>query len=78
MSIDPSTLDTLLRPQILAHCISDMTFHGFQEADAQSVLKEVKARAAALEAMTPEQRERTLIPHEELMKGLNVGLDEES
>jgi hypothetical protein len=58
--------------------MSDMTFHGFAEADAQSVLYEVKERVAELDAMTPEERGKVLIPHEDVMKALKSKFDGES
>jgi hypothetical protein len=45
-----------------------MTFHGFDETDARGVLEEVKERVAELDAMTPEERAKSLIPHEHVMK----------
>ncbi len=77
MSIDTSTLANLALPQIAAHCMSDMTFHGFDEADAQGVLGELKERVAELDAMTPEERANALIPHEEVMKALKSKLERE-
>jgi hypothetical protein len=68
MSIDASTLENVPLPQIAAHCMSDMTFHGFDETDARGVLEEVKERVAELDAMTPEERAKSLIPHEHVMK----------
>jgi hypothetical protein len=78
MSIDTSTLENLPLPQIAAHCMSDMTFHGFEEADAQSVLAELRERASELDAMTPEHRAKALIPHEEVIKALSSKLEGES
>ncbi|MDZ7686958.1 MAG: DUF6557 family protein [Gammaproteobacteria bacterium] len=77
MSIDSGTLESVPLPQIAAHCMSDMTFHGFEEADAQAVLEEVKERAAELDAMTPEEREKALIPHEEVMKAMKSKFENE-
>ena len=78
MSIEPSTLENMALPQVAAHCMSDMTFHGFAEADAQSVLYEVQERVAELDAMTPEEREKVLIPHEDVMEALKSKFDGES
>jgi hypothetical protein len=78
MSIDTSTLENLALPQIAAHCMSDMTLHGFEEADAQSVLEELKERASELDAMTPEQRAKALIPLEEVTRASSSTLERES
>ena len=50
MSIDPMTLASIPLPQIAAHCMSEMTFHGFDEADVQAVVDEMKTRVAELDA----------------------------
>jgi hypothetical protein len=38
----------------------------------------VKERVAELDAMTPEEREKVLIPHEDVMKALKSKFDGES
>jgi hypothetical protein len=78
MPIEPSTIENVPLPQIAAHCMSDMTFHGFDEADAQDVLDEVKWRFAELDSMTPEEREKALTPYEEVTKALESKLDGDS
>lgn len=70
MPIDPTTLEEMPAAEIAAHCLADMTFHGFEEADAQAVLEEIKAEVAKLDAMTPEEREKESISLEDVMKAL--------
>lgn len=57
MSIDPSTLDQLTKPQIAAHCIWEMTEVSFNEAEIEAFMEELDERAAALKTMSPEERE---------------------
>lgn len=77
MTVDSVTLGSIPHPQIAAHCLYEMTFHGLEEDEVKRVGEEIKRRVDELDAMTPEEREKYLVPHEEVMKRLNAKLDEE-
>jgi hypothetical protein len=69
MDIDPQTLDYPAL-QIAAHCLWEMTIHGFEPSQVQAERDELKWRLDDLEAMTEEDRKERLIPWEQLRKEL--------
>ena len=52
--------------EILAHCLYEMTFAGFDEETIQAEAEELSRRVRELDEMTPEEREKHLIPWEEV------------
>lgn len=73
MQIDGSTLEKFTASHIAAHCIWDMTFHGFEQWQIQETLYELKRRIEEIESMTEEERDKFLIPWNDVKKkpGLN-------
>ena len=63
--------------EIIAHCLHEMTFISFEEADIQNRFKELMESVEAFERLTPEQREQELISLEELLKRLDKNKDDE-
>lgn len=70
MEIEPTTLRTYPLPQIVAYCLSDMTFYGFSEAENHAVSEELKRRVAEIESMSEEERDQKLIPAERVIADL--------
>lgn len=64
--IDEVTQSSFTGPEIVAHCIWDMTFHGFEQVAIQEELAELNRRVDELESTTEEERERLLIPADEV------------
>ena len=54
MKVEPATLRTYPLPQIVAYCLSDMTFHGFSEAENRAEIEELRGRVAEIEAKRPQ------------------------
>ena len=77
MSIDPETLARLSESQIVAHCLWEMTFHGFTQTQVREQREELDRRVAELDAMTEEERDQKLIPASEVMKRLKEELGPE-
>jgi len=72
MTIEPATLAEYSPAQVVAHCLSDMTFHGFSEAENGKVSKELQRRVAEIDAMSEEERAEKLIPAEKLFADLKA------
>jgi hypothetical protein len=72
MLIEPATRGAYSSGQIIAYAMADMTFYGFTEDDNQEVLAELQRRVAELNAMTDEERERDLIPADEVFARLKA------
>lgn len=70
MTIEPATLAEYSSAQVAAYCLSDMTFHGFSEAENREVREELRRRVAEMDAMSEEERAAKLIPAEEVFADL--------
>jgi hypothetical protein len=57
--------------EIAAHCLYEMTFVGFDEETIQAEREELSREARELEQMTPEEREKHLIPWETIEADLD-------
>ncbi|NND61350.1 MAG: hypothetical protein HKN49_13915 [Gammaproteobacteria bacterium] len=77
MEIDASTLDKFDSSEIAAHCIWDMTFHGFEQGQVQSTLAEIMHRADEIDAMSEEEREKHLVPADKVLSKLGKNQDAE-
>lgn len=70
MEIDTGTLKKYMPTQIVAHCLWEMTFLGFDQSQIRKERDELKRRIDELDAMTEEEKEKYLIPWEEVKKDL--------
>jgi hypothetical protein len=70
MTIEPATLTEYSPAQAVAYCLSDMTFHGFSEAENREVSEELERRVAEIDAMSEEERAEKLIPAEKVFSDL--------
>jgi antitoxin (DNA-binding transcriptional repressor) of toxin-antitoxin stability system len=71
MQIDSETLDTFAPPAIVAHCLWEMTFHGFTQEKIEAFELELKQECDRLDAMTDEEREKETISVDELWRQID-------
>lgn len=76
MEVDSTTYQKYSCPEILAHCLWEMTFMGFNQDAMREGKQELERRAAELKSMTEEEREEKLIPLKETMMRLERRKDE--
>lgn len=72
MTIEHETFREYTSAQVIAYCLSDMTFHGFTEAENQEFNAELARRVAEIDAMTDEERAKNLIPAEKVFAELKT------
>lgn len=72
MEIESATLRMYPLPQIVAHCLSDMTFHGFSEAENRAFSEKLRKQVAEIEAMSAEERDQKLIPAEKVVADMKA------
>ena len=72
MRIDADTLNRFAPAQVVAHCLWDMTFHGFGQWQVKEVMEEINRRAGEVDAMTEEERKRELIPMEKVLRKFHL------
>ena len=71
MELDPSTVKAYSGPDIVAHCLWEMTFFGFDQTTIEKQKEELERRSRELENMTEDEKKRNLIPWEQVLKELN-------
>jgi hypothetical protein len=76
MQVDLGSLSQFSEPEIIAHCLWEMTFHGFNQTEIQAKLEDMQRQSQALMNMSPEERAKALIPLEELLEQLKSNTDE--
>jgi hypothetical protein len=72
MEIEVDTLDEYLESEIIAHCLYEMTFFGFTEAEISAQREELQRRIDELDAMTEEEKKEKLIPIEQVIKDIET------
>jgi len=77
MEVDSATHQKYAYPEILAHCLWEMTFMGCDQDTIREEKQELERRADELKNMTEEERKEKLIPLQEMMKRLEKRKDEE-
>jgi hypothetical protein len=75
MNLEASTFEAFTQAEIVAHCLWEMTWHGFDQRKTQAFREQLKATATSLQAMTPEERNRNTIPIEDLESALESALE---
>lgn len=72
MRIDERTVREFSETQILAHCLYEMTFVGFNQDEIQKRFEEIFTLTEEIKAITNEEREGKLIPWERIKKELGI------
>ncbi len=70
MELDPSTLQAYSGPDIIAHCLWEMTFFGFDQKTIKEHREELKRRTTELDNMTEDEKKQKLIPWKQVRKEL--------
>jgi hypothetical protein len=77
MPIDEKTLESFSELEIIAHCLWEMTFMGFDQEEIQEELDTINKSAEEYDSMTPEERAKNTYSMEELKNMLGISDDEE-
>jgi hypothetical protein len=70
MEISTKTLKEFNELEIISHCLYEMTFVGFNEADIQKELSSLKKSVDELKNMTDEERKKNTTSLDDLLKEL--------
>ncbi len=66
MGIDPLTLKEFSEPEIICHCLDEMTYAGFDQKEIQSGFAKLKSIVDDYKAMSSEEKEENTISLSEL------------
>jgi len=72
MTIDEESSRTFSRPEIICHCLHEMTLDGFSQKEIRNKWQEIARVANEIQNMTREEREKNLIPWEEIKKKYGI------
>ena len=64
MAIDDRTMVGFSAAEIIAACLYEMSFHGFDEAEVVAFSRELEQRADQLSALSADEKTRVLVPVE--------------
>ena len=76
MPIDNQSLKIFSELEIIAHCLFEMTFIGFDQDDIQAEMDNIKKIADDYDKMTPEERRKNTYTWEEVKERLSINFDE--
>ena len=76
-SISEETMDSYNELEIIAHCLYEMTFFGYEEEEIQEHLKRIKGIAEEYKNMSPEEKKANTISLEELKKKIEDSENEQ-
>lgn len=76
MEIHPGSLADFSELEIIAHCLHEMTFIGFEEEDIQEELQRIDQISEDYKNMTDEEKKANTTSLEELLKKLKNNEDE--
>jgi len=75
MKIAPKSLQNFSKLQIIAYCLFEMTFVGFEEEEIQEKIQSIKAEAEKYKGMSDEERKENTISLDDLLKDLDDEVD---
>lgn len=78
MGIDKLTLKEFTELEIIAHCLNEMTYAGFDEREIQSDFDRIKNVVDEYKNMSDEEKKKNTISLDELMKKLDIDGTEEN
>ena len=68
MEVAPHSIEKYTASQIVAHCMRDMAFHGFEQSQIKAAKEDLQRSFDEWNAMTDEEKERDSISMEEMRK----------
>ena len=71
MDIDKNTLQDFTELEIIAHCLYEMTFMGFEEEEIQAEIDKLKNIAAEYKNMSEEEKKENTISLDDLFEDLD-------
>jgi hypothetical protein len=68
MDVSPKTLSDFNELEIIAHCLYEMTFVGYEEKEIQAELDRINESVEEIKSMTDEEKNEKLLSWEDLKK----------
>ena len=71
MEIDKNSLENFTELEIIAHCLHEMTYAGFEQDEIQAQMNNIKETKVDYENLTPEEKAKRTFTFEELNERFN-------
>lgn len=71
MNIDKLVLKEFSEPEIICHCLNEMTFVGFEQEEIQAEFDKLKSIIDEYKALTPKEKAKRTISLDELKKRIS-------
>jgi len=71
MEIDKNSLENFTELEIIAHCLHEMTYAGFEQVEIQAQMDDIKQTKVDYENLTPEEKAKRTFTFEELNERFN-------
>jgi len=78
MLIDKNSLKNFSELEIIAHCLNEMTYAGFEQDDIQSEMDRIKSIKEEYDNLTPEEKKQRTISLNDLKANYDADSDKES
>ncbi len=78
MPIDENSLKNFSELEIIAHCLNEMTYAGFEQEDIQSEMDRIKEIKDEYNSLTPEEKKKRTISLDDLKAKYDEDSDEET
>jgi len=75
MPIDKKSLETFSELELIAHCLNEMTFAGFEQEDIQAEMDSINKIADDYDKMTPEEQKKNTYTWEEVKEKLGINFE---
>jgi hypothetical protein len=76
MEVDPGSLEPFNRAELVAHCLWELTFHGFEPSKTRAFAESLRAQVEAIESMSPEERRLNAVSLEQALEVLSDVMDD--
>jgi hypothetical protein len=75
MPIDKESLETFSELELIAHCLNEMTFAGFEQEKIQAEMDRINKIADDYDKMTPEERKKNTYTWEEVKERYGINFE---
>ncbi len=77
MELAPETLEKFTELEIIAHCLYEMTFCGYDQDEIQAQLTSINSLAEECRNLSEEEKDQQTIPLEDFLKELDENNDDQ-
>jgi hypothetical protein len=77
MEIDKNSFENYTELEIIAHCLHEMTYAGFEHDEIQAQIDKINQMKVDYESLTPEEKTTRTFTYDELLERFNEDINED-